>query len=363
MKRVETSAAIELLKRLIATKSMSREEGNAAALVRLFFAERNIPFRQKAHNTWIANAHFRPELPTILLNSHIDTVMPNEGWVRNPFQPLVDGDKLYGLGSNDAGGPLVALIAVFLHFYQQRNLPFNLLLAATAEEEISGKNGIAAILPDIGDVAVAIVGEPTEMALAVAEKGLMVLDCVAYGASGHAARDEGENAIYRAMADIHWFQNYQFHRVSKFLGMVKMSVTMIDAGYQHNVVPDRCKYVVDVRTTDAYRNEEVLRIIQRHVKSEVNARSTRLQPSGIAPDHPLVGAATQLGLKTFGSPTLSDQALISVPSVKIGPGKSARSHRPDEYITLSEIEEGVDIYINLLEALQKGLENEALAKK
>ncbi len=354
MKRIETRAALELLKALIATKSISREEGNAAALVRKFFSEKNIPFQHKGYNTWVRNAHFRPDLPTVLLNSHIDTVKPNEGWVRNPFQPLVEGEKLYGLGSNDAGGALVALIAAFLHFYQRKNLPFNLLLAATAEEEISGKNGIAAILPEIGEIAVAIVGEPTEMALAVAEKGLMVLDCTAFGESGHAARDEGENAIYRAMKDIDWLQNYQFQRVSKFLGMVKMSVTMIEAGYQHNVVPDRCKYVIDVRTTDAYRNEDVLRIIQRHVKSEVQARSTRLQPSGIDPDHPLVLAASELGLKTFGSPTLSDQALISVPSVKIGPGKSERSHRPDEYITLPEIEEGVDIYINLLEALQKG---------
>ncbi len=363
MKRVETTAALELLKALTATKSISREEGNAAALIRQFFTEKNVPFQQKTHNTWVTNAHFQPGLPTVLLNSHIDTVKPNEGWIRDPFQPSMEGNTLYGLGSNDAGGSLVALIAAFLHFYQRKNLPFNLLLAATAEEEISGKNGIAAILPEIGDIAVAIVGEPTEMTLAVAEKGLMVLDCTAFGESGHAARDEGENAIYRAMKDIHWFRNYQFQRVSKFLGMIKMSVTMIDAGYQHNVVPDRCKYVVDVRTTDAYRNEDVLRIIQRHVKSEVRARSTRLQPSGIDSDHPVVLAATELGLKTFGSPTLSDQALISVPSVKIGPGKSERSHRPDEFITLSEIEEGIDIYIQLLEALQKGLPHETLAKK
>lgn len=343
-----TNDSIELLKRLIATQSFSKEESKTADLIQAFFSERNIPFSRVENNIWSRNQAFNKELPTILLNSHHDTVKPNAGWTKDPFEPLVEGDTLYGLGSNDAGGPLVSLLATYLYFYYRTDLPVNIIFAATAEEEISGKNGIELLLPKLPEIAFGIVGEPTQMHLAVAEKGLLVLDCVSHGVAGHAAREEGENAIYKAMKDIHWFSTFSFPKVSKTLGQVKMSVTGINAGTQHNVVPDRCEFMVDVRATDAYSLDETLEIIRENVSCEINPRSVRLQPSGISQNHPLVQSAVELGRKLYGSPTLSDQALMPFETAKIGPGDSARSHTADEYILLSEIKQGVEMYIKLL---------------
>jgi acetylornithine deacetylase len=255
---------------------------------------------------------------------------------------------LFGLGSNDAGGCLVSLIACFLHFYEQDNLKYNLCLAATAEEEISGKNGLELIVPELGLLEFAIVGEPTLMNLAIAERGLMVLDCVSHGKAGHAAREEGENAIYKAIKDIEWFKTYEFAKKSSLFGLIKMSVTVMEAGSQHNVVPAICKFTVDVRVTDAYKNEEVLKIIRQNVNCDVFPRSTRLKSSSISTDHPIVVAGLALGKKTYGSPTTSDQALLDIPSLKIGPGDSARSHMADEFIYVNEIKEGIDLYIQLI---------------
>ncbi|MDB5262701.1 MAG: acetylornithine deacetylase [Adhaeribacter sp.] len=340
--------ALTLLKALIATPSFSREENKTADLIQEFLAKHGVTTERQLNNIWAFNRHYNPDLPTILLNSHHDTVKPNQGWTRDPFRPSEEAGKLYGLGSNDAGGCLVALIATFLHFYLKPNLAYNLVLAATAEEEISGRNGIELIWPALGPITLAVVGEPTEMHLAVAEKGLMVLDCVATGKSGHAAREEGENAIYKALADINWFRTYQFPKLSEYLGPVKMSVTVIQAGTQHNVVPDRCNFTVDVRVTDSYTNEEVLEIIRKHVACEVQPRSVRLRSSGIDNSSTIVQAGLALGRKTYGSPTTSDQALIPAPSLKMGPGDSARSHTADEYIYLEELSAGIAIYINLL---------------
>lgn len=343
------SKAHKLLQELIATPSFSKEEDKTAALLADFLKSYGVEVHQQLNNVWAFNKYYNSELPTLLLNSHHDTVKPNASYTRDPFSPTVEGDKLYGLGSNDAGGCLVSLIATFLYFYEKEDLKYNLVLAATAEEEISGKNGIELILPQLGKLDVAIVGEPTEMHLAIAEKGLLVLDCTAKGKAGHAAREEGVNAIYEALQDIQWFQKYRFEKESEYLGPVKMSVTMIGAGAQHNVVPDNCRFTVDVRLTDAYPVEEVLDIIDQHVKAEVVPRSTRLRPSSIPKEHPLVQAGLDLGRQTFGSPTTSDQALLPIPSVKIGPGFSGRSHMADEFIYLWEIEDGIDIYIRLLE--------------
>ena len=341
--------ALKLLQDLIVTPSFSREEDKTAAIIADFLKQHNVQVHQKLNNVWAFNKHYNPDLPTLLLNSHHDTVKPNTGYTRDPFSPTIEDDKLYGLGSNDAGGCLVCLVATFLYFYEQEGLTYNLVLAATAEEEISGKNGIELILPDLGKLDVAIVGEPTEMHLAIAEKGLLVLDCTAKGKAGHAAREEGVNAIYEALQDIQWFHNYRFEKESEHLGPVKMSVTMIQAGTQHNVVPDTCQFTVDVRLTDAYTLEEVLEVIQQHVKAEVTPRSTRLKPSAIPVEHPLVQAGIAMGRKTYGSPTTSDQALLPIPSLKMGPGFSGRSHMADEFIYLSEIEEGIEMYIRLLE--------------
>ena len=340
--------ARQLLESLIALPSFSREEDKTADLIEAFLSRHGVATHRKLNNVWAYNQHFHPGRPTVLLNSHHDTVRPNAGYTRDPFQPLVEEGKLYGLGSNDAGGCLVSLLATFLYFYPRQDLAYNLVIAATAEEEVSGQNGIELIYPGLGPIAFAIVGEPTQMHLAVAEKGLMVLDAVARGRSGHAAREEGDNAIYKAMADIAWFRAYRFPKVSEYLGPVKMSVTLIQAGTQHNVVPDRCTYTVDVRVTDSYTHEEVLDIIQSHVASEVSPRSMRLRSSRIDKDHPVVQAGLKMGRKTYGSPTSSDQALIPATSVKIGPGDSARSHTADEFIYLEEIQEGIAIYISLL---------------
>ncbi len=343
--------ALNLLKQLIGLSSLSREEDLTANLIYGFFEERGIKTYRKGNNIWVYNAHYDHAKPTILLNSHHDTVKPNTGYTRDPLQATVEDGKLYGLGSNDAGGCLVSLIATFLYFYQQSNLTYNFCLVASAEEEISGRNGIESVLDEIGPIDFAIVGEPTLLDLAIAEKGLMVLDCTALGTAGHAARNEGDNAIYKAIKDIEWFQHYAFERTSSTLGPIKMSVTVIQAGSQHNVVPATCNFVVDVRTTDAYSNEETLDIIKSHVKSEVTARSTRLKSSFIPESHPIVKAGIALGRKVYGSPTMSDQALIPVPSLKLGPGDSARSHMADEFIYIDEIRAGIDLYIGMLEKI------------
>lgn len=344
-----TNDAIELLKDLIATESFSKQEDNTAAILEEFFREREIPFKRKQNNLWAYNKHFDASKPTILLNSHHDTVKPNPSWSLNPFNPLVQDGKLFGLGSNDAGGCLVSLIATFVHFYDRADLKYNIIVAPTAEEEISGHNGLEIVVPELPEIAFAIVGEPTEMHLAVAEKGLLVLDCTAHGKSGHAARNEGENAIYKAIQDINWFQTYQFPKVSEALGPIKMTVTIVQAGSQHNVVPDTCKFTVDIRVTEQYRLEEIVDIVKANIKSEVSARSVRLRPSSIPTDHPIVQTGIALGRTTYGSPTTSDQALLDCPSLKMGPGDSARSHTADEYIYLDEIQHGIGQYIQMLE--------------
>jgi acetylornithine deacetylase len=348
-----TADAIALLKSFIATPSFSREEDRTGDLVAEFFRERNLPYRRKKNNLWARNQHFNSDLPTILLNSHHDTVKPNRGWTFDPFEPLERDGKLYGLGSNDAGGCLVALLAVFHHFFYRSDLKYNFLMAATAEEEISGTDGLELLVRehDLPPIDFAIVGEPTQMHLAIAEKGLMVVDCIAPGKSGHAARDEGENALYKALDDISWIRSYQFPKVSPMLGPVKMTATIIQAGSQHNVVPDRCQFTVDVRVTEQYTLEEVLETMRQHLKSEVQPRSVRLRPSSIPADHPIVKAGIALGRTTYGSPTTSDQALIDCPSLKLGPGDSARSHTADEFIYLKEIEEGIELYIRMLEKI------------
>ncbi|MBD1434303.1 M20 family metallo-hydrolase [Sphingobacterium sp. DN00404] len=343
-----TEEAISLLKQLIALPSFSKEENDTADLLCRFFHERGVAYKRFANNVWAYNKYRDDSKPCILLNSHHDTVKPNSGYTKGPFDPVEADNKLYGLGSNDAGGCLVSLIAAFLYYYEQEDLRYNLCLLASAEEEISGKNGVEEAIKHIGLMDFAIVGEPTQLQMAVAEKGLMVLDCEAIGVSGHAAREEGENAIYKAMEAINWFRTFQFPKVSSHLGPIKMSVTVVNAGTQHNVVPASCTFVVDVRTTDVYNNQEVLDIIRQHVSVKVNPRSTRLNPSAIALDHPVVQSGVRLGAKTFGSPTMSDQALLPIPSVKIGPGDSARSHSADEYIFLAEIEHGIIFYVDLL---------------
>jgi len=341
----------DLLKKLIATPSFSREEDKTAQVMAEFLEHFGVLVNRSSNNVWAINKHFNPDKPTILLNSHHDTVKPNSGYTRDPFHAEISDGKLYGLGSNDAGGPLVSLIATFLHYYTADNLMYNIVLAATAEEEISGTGGIESIWSKLPAIDFAIVGEPTKCEMAVAEKGLLVLDCVAKGRAGHAAREEGDNAIYKTLKDIEWFRTYRFPKHSETLGDVKMTVTAIQAGQQHNVVPAECNFTVDVRVTDAYTLEEVLEIIQQHVSSEVVPRSMRLRPSGIASDHVLVRAAEKLGIHQYGSPTTSDQALIPVPSVKIGPGDSARSHMADEFIYLTEIDEGINMYIKLINAI------------
>lgn len=341
--------ALELLQRLIATPSFSKEEDNVASIIEGFFSNYNVHVQRSLNNVWVKNKYFSEGKPTILLNSHHDTVRPNPGYTRDPFKAEIVDEKLYGLGSNDAGGPLVALIATFLHYYDRQDLKYNLVMAATAEEEISGANGIESIWPSLPPVDCAIVGEPTLCQMATAEKGLMVLDCVAKGKSGHAAREEGINAIYEAMRDIEWIRNYKFPRVSPALGEMKMTVTIINAGKQHNVVPAECHFTIDVRVTDKYTLEEVLEIIRSNVRSAITPRSLRMRSSGISEDHPLVLSAKKLGLSLYGSPTTSDQAMIPVPSVKIGPGDSARSHSADEFIFVDEIRQGIDTYIRLLD--------------
>lgn len=344
--------AVELLQKLVAAPSFSKEEDKTADLIEQFFGNRNIASNRSLNNVWCLNKHFDKGKPTVLLNSHHDTVKPNAGYSRDPFAPTIEDEKLYGLGSNDAGGCLVSLITAFCHFYERTDLKYNIILAATAEEEISGKNGIESILSSLPAIELAIVGEPTLTNLAVAEKGLLVLDCISTGKAGHAAREEGDNAIYKAMLDIDWLKTYQFQKVSETLGPVKLSVTSINTeNTAHNVVPATCSFVVDIRVTDQYTHEEILETIQQHIQCEVKPRSMRLRSSKIDKEHPIVKAGIELGKSTYGSPTTSDAALIPAPVLKCGPGDSARSHTADEFIYLKEIEEGINTYISLLETI------------
>lgn len=344
--------ATGLLKKLIATPSFSREEDNSSQLLRSFLEEHGVQTQQHLYNVWARNKYFDETKPTILLNSHHDTVKPNKGYTMDPFSPVEKDGKLFGLGSNDAGGCLVSLVAAFLHFYNRENLNYNLVLAATAEEEISGHNGIEVLLPLLGKIDAAIVGEPTQMQMAVAEKGLMVIDCTSTGMAGHAAREEGDNAIYKAIKDIEWFRNYRFEKISDLLGPVKMSVTVIETDNKaHNVVPPQCRFVVDCRVNELYSFEEMLDTIKANVQCEIKPRSTRLRSSSVPADHPLVVAGLKLGRSCYGSPTTSDKALMPFPALKMGPGDSARSHTADEFIYTDEIRNGIDLYIQLLNQL------------
>ncbi len=347
-----TNTATELLRQLIATPSFSREEGATADILYQLLQKQNCHPQRLGNNVWATTPPVSGQ-PVILLNSHHDTVKPVSGWTKDPFTPEVAEGKLYGLGSNDAGGCLVSLLATFLHFKDQRDLPFQLIFAASAEEEISGANGIAALLPELGNIDFAIVGEPTLLDMAIAEKGLMVIDGEAEGIAGHAAREEGVNALYKAVEDIQTIRQFSFPRTSQLLGPVKVSITQIEAGTQHNVVPDKCRFVLDVRTNEKYANEEVFELLQNMTQSMLKARSFRLNSSGIALDHPIVKSGLQLGLKYYGSPTLSDQALMPFPSLKIGPGDSARSHTANEFINLKEIAAGIETYIALLKGMSQ----------
>jgi len=344
--------AIHLLKTLISKPSISQQENETAVVIQKYLNRENVLVFRHKNNVWAKYTFFDASKPTLLLNSHHDTVMPTKSWTLPPLHAREKDGKIYGLGSNDAGGALVALIQTFLHFSNCTDLQFNIIFAASAEEEISGKNGMESLLPELGKIDVAIVGEPTQMQMAVAEKGLMVLDCTAEGKAGHAARNEGENAIYKAMDSIVWFRNYSFPDISPVLGSVKMSVTQIEAGQKHNIVPDVCKFVVDIRTTEKYSNEQVLEMVKQNVNCRVEARSTRLNSSFIDLQHPLVVRGKQVGLSMYGSPTLSDMALMPFQSIKIGPGASERSHTADEFIYSDEISEGIKIYISLLEHLE-----------
>ena len=345
-----TNDAIVLLQQLIAISSLSKDEKNAADFLERFLEMNGYIASRKNNNVWLLSPGFDSTRPTILLNSHLDTVKPVQGWTRDPFLPSVESGKLFGLGSNDAGGSVVSLLYAFFYLTKQQQ-SYNLIFAASSEEEISGENGIVSLLKELPPVDFAIVGEPTEMNLAIAEKGLMVLDCTVYGKAGHAARSEGDNAIYKALSIIDWFRNYEFDKKSDLLGPVKMTVTQINAGTQHNVIPDKCTFVVDVRSNEMYSNQEILDVITGKVPCDVHARSTRLSSTATPLDHPVLKRGQDINRITFGSPTLSDQALMPFPSLKMGPGYSSRSHVADEYILLSEIEEAIDIYIQLLDGL------------
>ena len=344
--------AIQLLKNLIATSSFSKEEESTASIIEAFLQSHSVKTNRVQNNIWATNLHYDQSKPTILLNSHHDTVKPNKGYTLDPFSPIEQDGKLFGLGSNDAGGCLVSLIACFLYFYDRTDLPYNIILIASAEEEISGINGVELVLKEVPTIDFGIVGEPTQLEMAVAERGLMVLDVEATGVAGHAAREEGENALYKILPDIEWFKSYQFDKVSDLLGAVKMTVTVIETDNKaHNVVPSTCKMVVDVRVNELYSFEEILATIQANIQSRVQPRSLRLRSSGIALDHVVVKAGLSLGKGYYGSVTTSDKALMPFPALKMGPGDSARSHTADEFIFLKEIEEGVLTYIQLLSTI------------
>lgn len=344
--------AIHLLCKLIETSSFSKEEDKTTNIIETFFKEREIPTQKHLNNIWAKNKYFEVSKPTLLLNSHHDTVRPNKGYTLNPFEAIQQDGKLFGLGSNDAGGALVSLMATFLHFYESKNLTYNIIFAASAEEEISGINGIEALLPYLGNIEFGIVGEPTLMNLAVAEKGLLVLDCTNYGKAGHAARNEGDNALYHSLKDIEWFKNYQFEKVSDLLGPVKMSVTSIETENKaHNVVPATCKFVVDIRVNELYAFEDIIKEIKQNVNCEIQPRSLRMKSSSISLNHPLIKSGIELGRNTYGSPTTSDKALMPFPTLKMGPGDSARSHTANEFIYINDIQESIGLYIKLLEKI------------
>ena len=343
-----TKKAVDLLKELISIPSFSGEEHHTAEAIENWFKSFDIPFQRENNNVFAKNKHWDKAKPTLLLNSHHDTVQPNKAYTRNPFEPQVDDGKLYGLGSNDAGGALVSLLATFTHFYDSENLSHNLLIAATAEEESAGPKSLRGLLPSLPKIDVAIVGEPTLMNLAIAEKGLLVFDAVVKGTPSHAAHPNDNNSIYNTIKVLEWFKNYKFKNVSKALGEVKLTVTQINAGDQHNVVPSHTDLVIDVRVNDCYSNKEIADILKAEAPCELQERSLRLNSSAIDINHPLVQSGVKLGRKTYGSPTLSDQAALTCQSMKIGPGDSTRSHSADEYIYIHEIEEGIDLYIKIL---------------
>lgn len=344
-----TNKAIDLLKSLIETQSFSSEEEQTASLIEAWFMEFNIPFKRTNNNVWATNKYFKEGKPTLLLNSHHDTVKPNSAYTNDPFKAIEKNGKLYGLGSNDAGGCLVSLIATFTYFYQKENLKYNLVLVASAEEESSGANGLNSMLPIIPNIDVAIVGEPTLMNLAIAEKGLVVFDAIVEGTPSHAAHPNLNNSIYNTIDVLQWFKNFKFEKTSDVLGDVKMTVTQINAGEQHNVVPAKVDLVIDVRVNDAYSNKEIAEILEENSPcTKITPRSLRLNSSSISSNHELVKAGISLGRETYGSPTLSDQSVLSCQSLKLGPGDSTRSHSANEFIYVSEIEEGIKIYIDLL---------------
>lgn len=342
------SDAVQLLKKLIATPSVSRNEKDAADIMEQTIRSYGFEPQREANNLWIIDPHYDESRPTLLLNAHIDTVKPVASWSRDPFSPDVEDGVLYGLGSNDCGGGLCSLLQIF-RMLTEKPQSYNLIYLASAEEEVSGKDGITRALPLLPHIDLAIVGEPTGMNPAVAEKGLMVLDVIAHGKSGHAARNEGVNAIYEALDDMRWIRDYKFEKVSEFLGPTKMTLTVVNAGTQHNVIPDKCTMLVDIRTNEFYDNEEVYELIRQHLKSEVKAHSFRLKSSRIDPEHPLIRKCVAMGMKPFGSPTLSDQALMHFPSFKLGPGESSRSHSANEFIRISEIRDAIAKYETLLD--------------
>ena len=342
------SDAVELLKKLIATPSVSRNEKDAADIMEQTIRSYGFEPQREANNLWIIDPHYDESRPTLLLNAHIDTVKPVASWSRDPFSPDVEDGVLYGLGSNDCGGGLCSLLQIF-RMLTEKPQSYNLIYLASAEEEVSGKDGITRALPLLPHIDLAIVGEPTGMNPAVAEKGLMVLDIIAHGKSGHAARNEGVNAIYEALDDMCWIRDYKFEKVSEFLGPTKMTLTVVNAGTQHNVIPDKCTMLVDIRTNEFYDNEEVYEFIRQHLKSEVKAHSFRLKSSRIDPEHPLIRKCVAMGMKPFGSPTLSDQALMHFSSFKLGPGESSRSHSANEFIRISEIRDAIAKYETLLD--------------
>ena len=344
-----TKEAIELLKVLIETPSFSSEENETATHIERWLRAHQIPSQRNNNNVWATNKYFDASKPTLLLNSHHDTVKPNNGYTKNPFKVYEENGKLYGLGSNDAGGCLVSLLSTFCYFYNQENLNYNLVIVASAEEESSGANGLNSMLPFIPHIDVAIVGEPTQMHLAVAEKGLLVFDAVVKGTPSHAAHPNDDNPIYNTIEVLNWFKDFKFDKSSEVLGDVKMTVTQINAGKQHNAVPAAVELVIDVRVNDKYSNEDILEILEKQAPCKVTPRSLNLNSSSIPISHPLVQAGLSLGRQTYGSPTLSDQAVLNCPSLKLGPGDSTRSHTADEFIYISEIEEGIKIYIKLLE--------------
>lgn len=344
-----TKEAISLLKQLIAISSFSTREGGTASAIEAWFRMMEIPCKREKNNIYAFNRHFSPGKPSLLLNSHHDTVTPNDAYTRDPYLPSVEEGKLYGLGSNDAGGCLVSLLATFAYFHDKEGLSHNLIIVASAEEENSGPNGLNSMLPKLPDIDVAIVGEPTQMQLAIAEKGLVVFDAVVEGTPSHAAHPNNNNAIYNSIEVLQWCKAYSFEKISPMLGPVKLTVTQINGGSQHNVVPAKVALVIDVRVNDCYTNKEIADLLTKEAPCKFTARSLRLNSSSIPLQHPLVQAGIGLGRTTYGSPTLSDQASLSCASMKLGPGDSTRSHSADEYIYVKEIEEGIALYVKLLE--------------